>query len=82
MRVNSSPRPSGPPGPPPPPGPPRLARSAVSEGLVAGRGSLRDPAALAAYLNKSLQQTAAAMWVCWDFLPRRAAAAAELGRWA
>ena len=31
-------------------GPPRLARSAVSEGLVAGRGSLHDPAASAAYL--------------------------------
>ena len=30
---------------------PRLTRSAVSEGLVAGRGSLRDTAAPAAYLK-------------------------------
>ncbi len=31
--------------------PPQMARSAVSEGLVAGRGSPRDTAAPVAYLN-------------------------------
>ena len=36
----------------------RLARSAVSEDLVAGRGSLGRPAAPVAYLNPVLQRTA------------------------